>query len=127
MNEDSLQLVCQLCEYLPLGFPKFLKSFLESARIPGSDPMELYRLGKLVLESIEFRRSLLERRRGPKWSEENELRRIERQVWKIMSKLDKDYRKRRPELARFFKDLKQIMSDYENTKAKPPVPDVSKS
>ena len=68
-------------------FSKVLvRSFLDSARIRGADQVELYRLGRLVLESIEFRRSPLESRRGPKWSEENELRRMERQVWKIMSK-----------------------------------------
>ena len=100
-------------------FSKILvRNFLESARIRGSDSVELYRLGKLVLKSINFRRSLLEHRRGPKWSEENELRRMERQVWKIMSKLEKKPRKGRPELARFSKELKQIMSDYRNTKTK---------
>ena len=93
---------------------------MNSAGIRSSDPKELYKLGKLVLESIKLRRSLLERRRGPKWSEEKELRRMERQVWKIMFKLEKKNPvKGRLELARFSKDLKQIMSDYRRTKAKP--------
>lgn len=97
-----------------------VRSFLNSAGIRSSDPKELYKLGKLVLESIKLRRSLLERRRGPKWSEEKELRRMERQVWKIMFKLEKKNPvKGRLELARFSKDLKQIMSDYRRTKAKP--------
>ena len=100
-------------------FSKILvRNFLESARIRGSDSVELCRLGKLVLKFINFRRSLLEHMRGPKWSEENELRRMERQVWKIMSKLEKKPRKGQTELARFSKELKQIMSDYRNTKMK---------
>lgn len=99
-------------------FSKILvMNFLNSARIRGSDPTEQYRLGKLVLESIKFRRSLLEARRGPKWSEENELRRMERQVWKIMFKLEKKNPvKGRLELARFSTDLIRIMSDYRRTK-----------
>ena len=80
--------------------------------------MELYRLGKLVLKSIEFRRSLLERRPGPKWSEQNELRRMERQVLKIMSKVEKEPRKRELELARFSMNLKRIMSDYKTKNTK---------
>lgn len=100
-------------------FSKILvRIFLDSSRIRGSDPVELYRLGKLVLKSVNFRRSLLEHRRGPKWSEENELRRMEHQVWKMMSKLEKKPRKRQLELPRFSKDLKQIMSDYRTTKSK---------
>ena len=101
-------------------FSKILvRNFLDSARIRGSDPVELHRLGKLVLESITFRRSLLDRRSGPKWSEEDELRRMERQVLKLMWKLEKKPRKAQPELPRFSKDLKQIMSDYRKRKAKP--------
>ena len=100
-------------------FSKILvKNFLDSARIRGSDPVELHRLGRLVLESIKFQRSLLDRRRGPKWSEENELQRMERKVWKIMSKLEKNPRKGQLELSRFSKELKQILSDYRNTKTK---------
>lgn len=100
-------------------FSKILvKNFLDSARIRGSDPVELHRLGKLVLESIRFRRSLVDRRRGPKSSEENELRRMERQVWKIMCKLDEKPRKGQLELARLSKDLKQVMSDYRRREAK---------
>ena len=91
---------------------------MDFARIHGSDPTELYKLGKLVLQSIKFRRSLLEHRPGPKWAEENELRRMERQVWRIMSKLEKTPQKGQQELARFSNDLKQIMSDYRKTKTK---------
>ena len=101
-------------------FSKILvRNFLNSARIRSSDPKELYGLGKLVLQSIKFRRSLLEARRGPKRSEENELRRMERQVWKIMFKLEKKKPvKGQAELVRFSNDLKRIMSDYRNTKTK---------
>ena len=100
-------------------FSKILvKSFLDSARRRGSDPVELYRLGKLVLESIKLRRSLLERRRGPKWSEEKELRRMERQVWKFMSRLQKHPQKGLSELTRFSKDLKGIMKDYRKSNRK---------
>ena len=100
-------------------FSKILvKSFLDYARRRGSDPVELYRLGKLVLESIKLRRSLLERRRGPKWSEEEELRRMERQVWKVMSGLEKRPHKGLSELTRFSKELRRIMEDYGKSRGK---------
>ena len=89
-------------------FSKILvRSLVDFARTRGSDPVELYRLGKLGLKSIEFRRSLLDQRRGPKWSEEKELRRMERQVWKVMSRLEKKPRKDSSELTRLWKKLKQ--------------------
>ncbi|HVH15560.1 MAG TPA: hypothetical protein VNA15_07575 [Candidatus Angelobacter sp.] len=45
---------------------------------------------------------------------------MEHQFRKVMSKLEKNPQKGRPELARFSKELKQIMSDYGNTEAKLP-------
>ncbi len=86
-----------------------VKGLEDSARYQGSDPAEQYRLGRVALECIAFRRSLLERRRGPKWSEEEQLRKMEQQVNSIMSRLEKKPPKdNRSELRRVSKELKQI-------------------
>lgn len=99
-------------------FSKILaKSFSASARLRGSDPVELLRLGKVVLESIQFRRSLVEKRRGPKWREEEELRRMERQVWRVLSRLERRPGKRRAELAQRWKELKKVTDSYRASKA----------
>ncbi len=63
-----------------------VKRLEENAVDDGVDQVEQYRLGKVALECIDFRRSLLEHRPGPKWTEEQELTRMEQQVSRILSR-----------------------------------------
>ena len=96
-------------------FSKILVQQLrDGSKMRHLDPVELRRLGENALESIEFRRSLLERRRGPKWREENELRRMERQVWRLVSRLAKKSRDKSPSLDSFSKELKRVMDATRN-------------
>ena len=63
-----------------------VKKLQESAGHEGVDLVEQYRLGKVVLECIDLRRSLLEERPGPKRSEEEELKKMEQQIAGIMAR-----------------------------------------
>ena len=62
----------------------------ERSRFCGSDSDEIYRLSKLAMEALDFRRSLLKHRRGPRGSEKREIDRLEHQVKGIMRELEKD-------------------------------------
>ena len=66
-----------------------MKSLRDSGKYRVSDPDDQYRLGRVTLECLSFRRSLLERRGGPKWSEERQLQKMERQVDSTMARLEK--------------------------------------
>ena len=86
-----------------------LRDLQDSAGYQGSDPAEQHQLGRVALECIAFRRSLLERRRGPKWSEQEQLRKMEQQVNSIMSSLEKnDPNDNQSELSRVSKELKEF-------------------
>jgi hypothetical protein len=86
-----------------------VKDLQDSAGYRGSDPTEQYQLGRVALECIAFRRSLLERRRGPKWSEEEQLRKMEQQVNSVMSSLGKKGAENNPsELTRVSKELEEF-------------------
>ena len=86
-----------------------MKDLQYSAGYRDSDPAEQYQLGRVALECIAFRRSLLERRRGPKWSEQEQLRKMEQQVNSIMSSLEKsDPNNNQSELSRVSKELKEF-------------------
>jgi hypothetical protein len=86
-----------------------MKDLQNSAGYRDSDPVEQHRLGRVALECIAFRRSLLERRRGPKWSEQEQLRKMEQQVNSVMSCLDKEGPKNnQSELSRISKELKEF-------------------
>src|SRR6266700_2517884 len=61
----------------------------ERSRFRGSDSDEIYRLSKLAMEALDFRRSLLKHRRGPRGSEKREIDRLENQVQRIMRELEK--------------------------------------
>ncbi len=62
----------------------------ERSRFCGSDSDEIYRLSKLAMEALDFRRSLLNHRRGPRGSEKREIDKLEYQVERIMRELEKD-------------------------------------
>jgi hypothetical protein len=86
-----------------------VKSLEDSALREGRDPIEQFRLGRVALECLAFRRSLLERRPGPKWSEEEELRKMEQQVVSVMSRLDmKGAKRNESELKRVSRELQHF-------------------
>src|SRR6266516_3760605 len=62
----------------------------ERSRFRGSDSDEIYRLSKLAMEALDFRRSLLKHRRGPRGSEKREIDGLENQVQSVMRELEKD-------------------------------------
>ena len=63
-----------------------VKRLHDTAGLETVDLVEQYRLGKVGLECIDLRRSLLEERPGPKRSEEEELKKMEQQVAGIMAR-----------------------------------------
>ena len=62
-----------------------VKRLQDTAGLETVDLVEQYRLGKVGLECIDLRRSLLEHRPGPKRAEEQELKKMEQQVSTIMA------------------------------------------
>lgn len=57
------------------------------------DPDEQYKLGRVALDCLSFRRRLLDKRPGPKWREEKQLQKMEKQVDSIMARLEAGRRK----------------------------------
>ena len=72
-------------------FSRILARILrDGSRFGGSDSDDMYRLSKLAMEALDFRRSLLKHRRGPRGSEKREIDKLEYQVERIMRELEKD-------------------------------------
>lgn len=83
-----------------------LGTLREKAGYLGGDPAELYKLGRVTLDSLVFRRSLLEKRPGPKWREEKQLQKMERRLGSIMARIEKNSRKYdHTDITRAFKEL----------------------
>ena len=92
-----------------------MKGLQDGAEYRDSDPAEQFRLGRVALECIAFRRSLLERRRGPKWSEQEQLRKMEQQVNSVVSGLKKnESENNQKELSRISKEVKEFWRQRKN-------------
>ena len=91
-----------------------MKNLQESAEHRVSDPADQYQLGRVTMECIAFRRSLLERRRGPKWTEQEQLRKMEQQVNSIMSQLEKKPSNDQNELSHVSKELQEFWQQRKN-------------
>lgn len=92
-----------------------IKDLQDNANYRESDRAEQYQLGRVALECIAFRRSLLDRRRGPKWTEEEQVHKMEQQVNSIMSGLDTAGTKNdERELSRVSKELKEFWQERKN-------------
>ena len=86
-----------------------VKDLQDNAGDRDFDPAEQHQLGRVALECIAFRRSLLDSRRGPKWSEQEQLPIMEQQVNSVMSGLEKNEGKNnQSELSHISKELKEF-------------------
>ncbi|HZY47019.1 MAG TPA: hypothetical protein VFE96_04405 [Candidatus Bathyarchaeia archaeon] len=70
-------------------FSRILVRKLRETPYRWADPRDTVRLGQVALESIKFRRKLLDHRPGPKKSEKEQLERMEKQVVAIISRAKK--------------------------------------
>ena len=93
-----------------------MRDLQASAEHRDSDPAQQYQLGRVAIECIAFRRSLLERRRGPKWSEQEQLHEMEQRVNSVISSLEKRPNNDQSELLRVSKELKEFWRLRKNLK-----------
>jgi|GEM_PF-6936572 len=94
-----------------------IRDLQENAKYRDSDPADQRQLGRVALECIAFRRSLLDRRRGPKWTEEEQLHKMEQQVNSVMSSLEtKSTTNDEVELSHVSKELKEFWRKRKNLK-----------
>jgi hypothetical protein len=92
-----------------------IKDLQDNAKYRDSDPAEQYQLGRAALKCIAFRRSLLDRRRGPKWTEDEQLHKMEQQVNSVMSSLEtKGTTNDEVELSHVSKELKEFWRKRKN-------------
>ena len=65
-----------------------VRTLRESVKNRYADPEDQFSLGRITLDCLSFRRGLLDRRPGPKWRDEKQLQRMEKQVDSIMARLE---------------------------------------